>query len=716
MVDLSQISDEDLMAYKEGRVHDVSDDGLLAIKGVSGDKQINLPKPELTTGEVRALGAVDQIPFGTDAVAYLASQFYGRDTSLTPEQKRTIAKQWIEQAGPIASEEDSGAYMTGQLLGGLPVAMATPAKFLKGASVLSRAGKGAVAAGALGAIHGAGRGEGAERLPNAIEDAVTYAPFGAGGSVAVDALSAGGRAVAKRVIGPLASKASKIFNKVTGPDATLDINVQGGLGEIGDSLRQRAPKEMPLTDGVIPLTEGQATQNAQKQALEYGSQAGAFGEDAQKIALEAREIQSAKAKEALGGLAGSKYAEPVEALIETMKNAYSTAKKTTNKLYKQVGEMSVGKPLMIAKEYVQGTLVPTIDDWAKAGSNGRAWDLEREGMGNAKRLFDQTKSFFKGDNKKLSSLDFFRLEDWRSRVSQGIAGSKDAQERAFLGGMLSRFDAAMETLPREAIKGGDDAIVSAMQKARSARKMQGQLFEKSKLVKDIVANDSLTPEQLGNTLGSLGNKSGAYVKDVLSSAADSAQKEELRGIMRQSILGNVLNKSLAQEVSAKSTAQNIETLVSFDKLATNLGKLIDNKTLFSQIVPKQAEQEALKSIYRSARLIKSVKPGSKNYSNTAYTILSAIEKLSPSIKSANVGGFGVGSVLKSAGDAAAEKELKSSLAMVLDENAKAMQLPMQALGEKYGRNIFLGASTALKPERAATSDIPTITIYKKRGE
>ena len=77
----------------------------------------------------------------------------------------------------------------------------------------------------------------------------------------------------------------------------------------------------------------------------------------------------------------------------------------------------------------------------------------------------------------------------------------------------------------------------------------------------------------------------------------------------------------------------------------------------------------MRQLYNAASLIKSQKPGTKNYSNTAYTLLNAMQRMSPSLTSANILGIGAGSAVKSMAQAGAENELAQSIAPVLRQIA-----------------------------------------------
>jgi len=649
----------------------------------------------LEPSEAWMASMVKGIPMGADIAAIGGTLAYGDKAPDVPFwEKQQAAKKMFENAGNQAAEQFPVMSTAGTLSTALPLGLATPQSWLQGPSVAARAVKGGLVAGGYGAAYGAGQGDNlSERASNAITQGVIAAPLGAVGNIAADAIGAGYRGGIS-----LAQRAAKLFDRGFGRQPNITISTPAGNNLVTGIQGALKETPSPVSMGPIPLTKGQATGSPKAQSLEYGAQAGIYGPEAQQMALEARDLQSGAAKGVIAKLAGADEILPetplqsAEALKVSLQQSYKAAKAKTSAAYGKVGELSEEAPLQIAADYVRDGIVPTIKDWARKGSAGRPWDLGAEDMKGAKRLYSQAAAF--GDMKKISAVNFFRMEDWRGRVSQGIANSKTPAEKAFLSGMLQRYDTAMSQLPREAIKSGDEAILTAMEKARGARKAQGVLFERSKVVKDVLQNDDLTNEQFYNTLTSLGPRSGSYVRDILRTAANEPEKQAaLQVQIKKAVLGSILNKSLSSELKAGSSVEGgIDKLVSFDKLATNLEKLIGNKTLFNRVVPDAGERKAIEEAYRAASLIKSVKPGSKNYSNSAYTILNVINAISPAARSANVAGVGMGSVLKPMAESGATQELGKSLAPVLKGIADENTGVITNFGQKYGRQIMSGAS------------------------
>lgn len=664
-------------------------------------------KMDLSATQAGIAQFVNMVPFGADAFGAMGAAIYGQDDPRPFSEKKADEKAMIEEAGRQSFVQHPVASTVGAIAGAVAPALMIPAKALQGASVMHRAGKGAMVAGGLGAAHGAGQGNTLDdRVTNAITSGVLSAPFGAGASVSADVVGRAFNAGAPR----MGRYANKIYEK------TKEVlgGSRGQAGQQGSGVVQgtRGVNNPPTSGQGIPLTQGQLTQSPKQQALEYGAQAGIYGDDAQRLALETREIQSEAAKAALGNPSVNASTDMAESISQTLKGAYQSAKAKTNAAYRQVGEATQDDPLMVAGTYVRETMFPQMRDWLRKGDNGIGFDLNATGWNEAKRLYQQAETI--GSAEKINSINFSRMEFWRAKLSNRIANTTDPAEKKFLGGLMERYDAFMKALPREAIKSGDDAIVDMMRSAQGLRREQGVLFEKSRLVKDILQNDSLTYEQLGNTLTSLGPKTGSYVRDVLRTAKDPAVKEGLRADLRQGVMGSVLNRSLSSEISAST--QGVERMVSFDKLSTNLEKLLKNQSLVNEIIPDKAEQAALFEIYKQVQRIKSVKPGTRNYSNTAYTMLNFLRHVSPAAEKASLPLIGsLGGGLERWGQGGAALEIQQSLAPVLKGVSEEMKTPMVSLGEKYGRQILIGDMGAEGRKDAVMKKTPREFLQDANG-
>lgn len=664
---------------------------------VYGGEEQGPPAP-MSREDAAAALFVRNVPLGTDIVAGLRSI---GDTTFAEEKKRVMEQ--VEQA----RKQFPAMAPYAEVAGGVSSGLMVPAKMLQGGSVLMRAAKGAGIAGALGFGYGVQEGEDAgERMGSGIERAVMDAPLGAGASVVTDVAGAGAKAL-YGAAGPAARQVADRTSRAISArgNRTVEARLPQGnniVETLQEPLNRQIATEM-MPGQAIPLTKGQMTQQPQTQALEFGAQAGQYGDDAQRMALEAREVQDAAAKQALAKAAGRELGEDTvyqtsEATLSNLQKAYAAARSKTDVEYQKLRGMS-SDPLRISADYVKEGMLPEIKTLARGSGVGSGFDLSAPGMENAKRLYNQATSL--GDMKRLSSVNFQRMEQWRGRVSQGIASAKLTSEKAFLAGMLERYDEAMRVLPREAIKSGDEEVLKQLEVARGARATQGRLFERNKLVADILQNDRITNEKLANMLigGRTINRDAPLRVEAIKKALPKEKADEFVKDLRAGLYGRILNNSMASEVRAGG--QVAENMLSFDKLATQLNNLVvDNKTLFKQLHTPE-EQRFVRALLDDTKRIKSVKPGSKNYSNTAYTLLNYMRQLSPSAMSFNVPFVGsTKGGLQAVGQSIAEADLAKSLSNVLSGIEEEFKGPVYNFAEKYGRRaIVAGLPAGVRQEQ-----------------
>ena len=93
---------------------------------------------------------------------------------------------------------------------------------------------------------------------------------------------------------------------------------------------------------------------------------------------------------------------------------------------------------------------------------------------------------------------------------------------------------------------------------------------------------------------------------------------------------------------------------------------------------------AIIKFYKDVQLIKSMQPGTVNYSNTAMSLMNALQKVSPMISGANIAGAGIGSVLKSIAQDTASVDLRQSLAPVMKQAIQELNAQPFIYGAAYG--------------------------------
>lgn len=683
------------------------------------------PREPMGQGEALGKSAIKGVPFGNDIASGIAALYMKTMGGIPLADGYNMARQSFHEDQAQARQEYPKTAAGGEIGGAIGSGFMLPASALRAPTLAQTAIKGGLVGGAYGSAYGFDEGDSlGERSGNAIQQGVVSAPMGAGVSVAADLALRGVAAAGRQYLGPLSKKVAEHINRrkqSAGTSGNIGVSGQGNANNTIGTIQQplQRPVQPDLSGGPIPLTKGNLTQDPKLQALEYGATAGNYGDEAQRMMLESREIQSNAAKGALSKMAGTDLATDTgqaaaRDIRNTLSEAYKTAKTNTRQAYKTVGEMQEDAPLKIGADYIRETVVPSLQQWARKGSTGTGFDLRAQGMENAKRLYNEGVAI--SQMKKINSVNFDRMEQWRGRVSQGIRsakdklqpGVKDSPETVFLQGMLERFDDAMNALPKEAIKNGDEGIIDALTQARAARSKQGTLFERNKIVMDVLKNDDITNESLVNILFSGKGKaynaeSASNLQKIITAAGDKGA--DVLKASKSGVYAKILRNSLdAREIKSGAA---VDEMVSFDKLATNLKELVnDNPSLFKMLHPDPAEQAMVRQVMEAAQRIKSHKPGTKNYSNSAYTMLNWVRAISPAAERTGFGGANLGAALKALGEGGAITDLNMSLAPVLKDTAKQLDGPAYKFFQRYAP----GAATA-----AAANQSARITVAPAEG-
>jgi len=301
----------------DGKIHEIEGpDGATPeqIEAFASENiKIDTPKTEIQSTPLKAAvsGALSGFPLGTD-IASGAAALYGMTKDVPFEQGREAARGYFKEQQQAGTEQFPAQSLGGNVAGAVAFGAGLPKAAYTGASVLARALKGAGVGAGMGGAYGFGEGEGFdERASNALQQVPQGAAFGFGGSVAADTLGAGLKMAYKKgmpVASSLAERARNLYQRSGSAPAAGAVSQAGQQGA-DDTIRAAqqvltgAPEPMQM-GAAIPLTKGQLTQQPKTQALEYGSLAGSYGDEAQKIALEARELQSDAALGNINKLSG----------------------------------------------------------------------------------------------------------------------------------------------------------------------------------------------------------------------------------------------------------------------------------------------------------------------------------------------------------------------------------------------------------------------------
>lgn len=624
---------------------------------------------DVTTTPVEAVasGLLKGIPFGQD-IASIPLAAYGAYTRDIPfSEARPAIKQQLGEEYQAAQDEYGGRTTAAMLGTALATGIALPFdKALKAGSLGAKAIKSGLLGAGTGALYGAGEGIGSERRSGALEQGLAGGAFGAIAPIAISGVSAIAR--------PLASRAAKVMGKFKNKGAGIRVTGQSIGDNVGSVTR--------TGDDLIPLSKAQRTQDPRLMSLETGAIRGGFGDEAQELALRQRAIQEQAAADVLGSVSPTQTgATSALEAADVLQESQKLYKEATRKAYKEVAELTKQNPLKFSGEFFQKTVFPNVDEFIKEGFDGRAFDLDNPALVNAKRLVGEYNNFKK--TKGLKSVDFNKMENFRSKISQALGSTNERAEKAFLSGFLGRIDDSIEAIPENAIISGDERILDSFFKARSARSKQGALFERQEFVKKFLKKPDNTATDLANVIfvqaNKLNQKPATAIKQVIEATDGSAKP-----ILKAGIIGDLYENSL----SAEQVEGAARKMLDFKKLEKNINTLLNNKKGVAELVLEPQEQAALVNLQDAAAKINSYKPGTINYSNTAYTMMSNLAKFSPTVK-------GVAErFLKSSAESGAEREMIENLSTVLSSDLERIIAQKFNAAEVLGNKALLGITGA----------------------
>lgn len=688
MSDFSTFTDEELAQIARGEqasVDQISDDELMQIAGEQEQPFKSLDevnRAEFIGRKARAglAGAADMATFGfaDEAKAGFQGLIHGGiDPNMTVGQAYEMYLDKSRNQAEQMREESPAMYMGGQLGG----AIATPAmgakamigaapKVTKGLADFARSGlpqkyiAGAGLGASGGGLYGAGSAEEGERLQGGLVGGGFGVAGGAGG-VAV------GQLANKFVAKPLTDAVSKFIAKKKAKQAAMT----GGTPLVN---RANELTDMNTQTGqILDLTEGQLSQDATRQSLEIGALKGGYGKEAQDLALKSRATQQGQMRGALGEL-GADTAEAGEDALQSsakaLKGAYKDIKTQVNKAY---DDARVIQGVYINQAPIDEVFKPQVKTILKQGGFA-VEDFTDRSQNIIKQLQDS--GFYNG--KKVTAQNLEKMEFWRRRATNAMNDanaptSQNKSEGVALGNIISSYDDFMAKMPQHALMSGDEEALRAIESARGLRRKQGVLFERNKVVKDIVQNNELTNEELANMLLT-GKKSG----EAIGKGAGSVLKNVKRGIPveKQAEFSQNLKRGTMSRVMEKSlgTIKDGDVMeIMPNKLVKELKKIDANKTFMNELFDDN-ERVAIKALIADLEQINSVKMGADNYSNTAYTFMRYLDKVP-------FGGFGATSAAsKLVAEPMAERGARESLKQSLSPVLKGYRDNLKGTSSYYG--------------------------------
>ena len=244
-MDLSRLSEEDLLAIEAGEMHRVSDEGLRVLAGESG--------PRFRFGALDS--ALQGASFGfSDEVGAAKDALQGRGSYSENLRDRRLAQQLFERENPgLSLTAELGGALLPSLVGGGAVYAA-----LRGPQIAARVGPtaarygGAAAGGATtGALTGAGTAEEGQRVEGAVRGGVTGAVLGPALAGGVQLVTKGAQVARDATVGiPLVQQVVGAGAGVLG--ATTDFNRRAQEKLLQALRRDRlTPEEIMLARNVM---------------------------------------------------------------------------------------------------------------------------------------------------------------------------------------------------------------------------------------------------------------------------------------------------------------------------------------------------------------------------------------------------------------------------------------------------------------------------------
>lgn len=667
MADFSGYSDEELMELSGGEaMASYSDEDLMSLAGEQPTEQ---PTQQPHTNGINAvwegikrgstLGGADEAQAAIAAAipTYLPEILGG----LAPEDRPTYGESYERALGDFRQEytqaQEQHPYLTptGEVIGAIATAAAaTPAALKKG--IVNVAGKGLIpklvagggAGGVSGGAYGYGSGEGGwkERLKQGGE----YGLIGVGGGVVGSS------------IGHLGGRMLGLLNKKKAAREVV-------------KFKERAAAPTPTTAGeVLDLSVGQATQNPKLQGLEMQALKGGAGDVAQEQALKAQRVQQEQIRGALGELGAGVDDTALEAAAKASKQAYKSIKHKVNKAY---DDARVINKVYINKSPMSEVLKPQVDAIIESGGFKTKFFTPA-----AQDAFEQITNNPAFKDPKVTSVNLGEMEAWRSNATRlaHAANRKGDPEGVALNRAIESYDNFMNKLPEHALMSGDSEALDTIIKARGLRRRQGVLFERDKVVKNIVQNNDLTNEELANMVltgkagsSKIGAGAGRTVRNLKRGIPDE-NKADFANALKRGTMSRMMDKAKG------ATLVDGQLRIEPNKLIKELSAVTGNKTFMSELFD-EGEQKLLHALQKDLIKINSVQAGADNYSNTAYAMMRFFNDLP-------LGGMGLSTasdiLIKPVAEKGARKALKQNLSPILDDMAAQLRGEARYYGSVAG--------------------------------
>lgn len=446
----------------------------------------------------------------------------------------------------------------GQLFTGAgAIKAASPALAAKGAQIvasspyLSALGIGA----AQGALSGSGAAEEGQRGEGAL----------LGGAIG-GALAPAGAYVARNVAEPVIKSglrwiADKFGSKTITPKSTALTEVEKNF----------VPTAKVQEGEIFPKTTGQRSQIADIQRLETAAEAGHLTPRASEAFAQAKTIQDQEFKRFMGKLAGGE-----GDINSSIDNVASIIKTRADDAWQRVGDA-----YKIARE--GGGVKINADDikqglWKSVAGVRREMQADLSQMPQARSTIKRLAKYSSGKMNRITSVKLNELENWRTAATTA-ANNADGAEQVLLRRMVRQYDDFMERTAASAADQGDSQAINAFKTAVQSRAEYGRLFEKNKLVNELVEGNLSVDDARRKLIGAGTIKSkGSMLNNYRAlKAAAGDQGEAVADDLRKAFVHDVVKKSYG--TFAPGTQ---EQMLSPAKLATNLKALFKEQSAFAK--------------------------------------------------------------------------------------------------------------------------------------
>lgn len=541
-----------------------------------------------------------------------------------PQRQFAEENPWTDMALQGAGAITSGVGATKALGAVAPSALARLAQYAATNPYTTAAGTGALS----GTLYGAGTADEGNRAQSALTSGAVSAMLG-------PAVLYGMRA-ATPAIERGASALGNLYNKlvpVAGQaDERLAAPVNQAISQVSSRDRgvsrlppQPVPRDLASLStrpgGVVPLTSGQRTQNADIQRLEQAALEGDFGVAPRMQMRDVRTIQNNQIKGLVNELGDAKDAGSVQDVVgrlgETLRRQSTSLGRQVDNAYALARQ---GQEVRIGRDDIKNGLLSNIAQARREGG----YDISRmpEAAAVLKRLGGRVGGPAQGG--RVTSVALGELEAIRTQATQAAMRSTDPTERSFLRSMVRNYDNFMSETAANAATEGDAAAINAFKNAVGLRAEFGRKFERNNLVSSIIEGrsvDDLTRDLFGSGVVSGRAEMAKNLQSIFSAAGNDANA--VKSDMQTAVMKRLMERSSRgfQEGVEGATP---EDFISPNALAKNLGQLIANPEFTKNLYGPQA-LPVLRTVIKDLELMASKQPGTINTSGTAWRIANILE-------------------------------------------------------------------------------------------